>query len=129
MDPEPTMSIGEIAEATGVPATALRYYEQIGLVPPPPRVGGRRRFGAGSIRRVHSIQLCRAAGFSLAETAVLLDDRSPGRAASRQLAVEKLKELDRHLEQLHGARELIELGMRCTCPSVEECTCSNSGPF
>jgi MerR family redox-sensitive transcriptional activator SoxR len=46
------LSIGEVARRTGVPASALRYYEDAGLLPAPRRVSGRRRYDAEVLRRV-----------------------------------------------------------------------------
>ncbi|WP_407557988.1 helix-turn-helix domain-containing protein [Mycobacterium paraintracellulare] len=116
-------TIGEISRQTGVAATTLRYYEQIGLVPEPTRRGGQRRYDDSILSRLEVIALCKSAGFSLDEIQLLFADDAPGRPASRALAEAKLAEIDAQLESLARARAVIEWGMRCTCPSIDACTC------
>lgn len=116
-------SIGEVAELSGVPASTIRYYDRIGLVHPVARVGDKRRFDDAVLRRLVAIGLCTDAGFSLDEVRELLADESPGRTASRALAHRKLAELDEQRRRLDAARELIERGLRCTCPALDSCDC------
>jgi MerR family redox-sensitive transcriptional activator SoxR len=117
------LSIGDVAAQSGVPASTLRYWEEIGLLPAPDRVGGRRSYSESILRRLTVIRLCKAAGFDLDEVHRLLTDTSPGRPDSRALAAEKLTQLDEQLAVLAQARAIIELGMRCSCPSIDQCTC------
>jgi DNA-binding transcriptional MerR regulator len=120
-----SFSIGVVAERSGVAATTLRFYESAGLLSAPGRIGGRRRYDQDVFHRLEVIGLCKAAGFSLEEIRVLLDDDSPGRAASRSLAEAKLTDVDAQMATLVRARGIIECAMRCTCPSVESCACTN----
>jgi MerR family transcriptional regulator, redox-sensitive transcriptional activator SoxR len=69
------------------------------------------------------IRLCKTAGFALDEIQLLFADDAPGRPASRTLAETKLAEIDARIAELQRAREIIEWGMRCTCPSIDDCTC------
>ncbi|MGV0046322.1 helix-turn-helix domain-containing protein [Mycobacterium colombiense] len=124
----PSLTIGEVARKTGVAATALRYYEQIGLVPQPARLGGQRRYDDSILARLEVIALCKAAGFSLEEIQLLFADDAPGRPASRALAEAKLAEIDAQMDSLARARAVIEWGMRCTCPSIDACTCGIHPP-
>ncbi len=121
-------TIGEVSRETGVAATTLRYYEQIGLVPEPTRLGGQRRYDDSILSRLEVIALCKAAGFSLDEIQLLFADEAPGRPASRALAEAKLAEIDAQMESLARARAVIEWGMRCTCPSIDACTCGIHPP-
>ncbi|MDF3336101.1 MerR family transcriptional regulator [Mycolicibacterium septicum] len=118
-----TLTIGDVTQRTGVAQTALRYYEQVGLLPAPERVGGQRRYQESVLMRLEVIRLCKTAGFSLTEIGLLLKDDTPGRPVARELAQTKLAEIDAQLEALARARAVIEWGMRCTCPSIELCTC------
>ena len=118
-----TLTIGDVTQRSGVAQTALRYYEQVGLLPAPHRVGGQRRYQESVLMRLEVIRLCKTAGFSLTEIALLLKDDTPGRPLARELAQTKLAEIDEQLESLARARAIIEWGMRCTCPSIELCTC------
>ena len=122
------LTIGRVADATGIAATTLRYYEQIGLVPAPVRVGGQRRYDDSVLARLEVIGLCKSAGFTLDEIEVLFADDAPGRPTSRALAEAKLAEIDARLESLARARAVIEWGMRCTCPSIDSCTCGIHPP-
>ena len=115
------LTIGEVAAAAGVAATTLRYYERIGLVPAPARLGGQRRYDDAVLARLEVIRLCKSAGFALDEIEALFADDAPGRPASRALAEAKLAEIDAQMASL--ARAVIEWGMRCTCPSIDACTC------
>lgn len=117
------LTIGEVARQAAVAATTLRYYEQVGLLPPPARVGGQRRYGEAVLARLKVIRLCKAAGFTLDEIQVLFADDAPGRPASRALAEAKLAEIDARMAELAQARAVIEWGMQCTCPSIDACTC------
>lgn len=117
------LTIGEVARRAGVAATTLRYYEQIGLLPPPGRLGGQRRYDDAVLARLEVIRLCKSAGFALEEIQLLFADDAPGRPASRALAEAKLAEIDARMESLARARAVIEWGMRCTCPSIDSCTC------
>lgn len=64
-------SIGEVARRTGVRPSALRYYEEAGILPAPARVGGRRRYDADVIRRVDLLRFAQQAGFTLDEIKTL----------------------------------------------------------
>ncbi|GAB4673989.1 MerR family transcriptional regulator [Mycobacterium avium subsp. hominissuis] len=119
----PMLTIGEVARRSGVAATTLRYYEQIGLLPAPIRLGGQRRYDEAVLSRLEVIALCKTAGFALDEIQRLFADDAPGRPASRALARAKLAQIDAQLESLTRARAVIEWGMRCTCPSIDACTC------
>ncbi|WP_166904617.1 MerR family transcriptional regulator [Mycobacterium sp. DL440] len=118
-----TLTIGDVTQRSGVAQTALRYYEQVGLLPPPQRLGGQRRYQESVLMRLEVIRLCKAAGFSLAEIGLLLKDDTPGRPVARELGQTKLAEIDAQMEALTQARAIIEWGMRCKCPSIELCTC------
>jgi MerR family transcriptional regulator, redox-sensitive transcriptional activator SoxR len=117
------LTIGEVSRRAGVAATTLRYYEQIGLIPAPARLGGQRRYDGSVLTRLEVIRLCKSAGFALAEIQLLFADDAPGRPVSRALAEAKLAEIDAQMESLARARAVIEWGMRCTCPSIDVCTC------
>jgi MerR family redox-sensitive transcriptional activator SoxR len=117
------LSIGEVAVRSGVAASTLRYYEDSGLLRPPGRVAGRRRYDQTVLTRLEVIGLCKAAGFSLDEIRLLLTDDDPGRPASRSLAQRKLTEIDTQMATLRRAREIIEWAMHCDCISVDACAC------
>ncbi|GFG69388.1 MerR family transcriptional regulator [Mycolicibacter senuensis] len=123
-----SLTIGEVASRSGVAATTLRYYEQVGLLAPPRRVGGQRRYDPAVLARLEILGLCKSAGFALAEIRLLFGDDAPGRPVTRALARAKLAEIDAQLEALERARGVIEWGMRCTCPSIDACSCGVHPP-
>jgi MerR family transcriptional regulator, redox-sensitive transcriptional activator SoxR len=123
------LTIGDVVRQAGVPATTLRYYERIGLVAPPARVGGQRRYDGSILTRLEVISLCKSAGFALEEIQLFFADEEPGRPASRALAEAKLAEIDAQMASLARARAVVEWGMRCTCPSIDACTCGVHGDY
>ncbi|GAB3227500.1 MerR family transcriptional regulator [Mycolicibacterium hippocampi] len=121
-------TIGDIARRARIAPTTLRYYEKLGLITPSARVGGQRRYDDSVLTRLEVIRLCKSAGFTLAEIQVLYADEMPGRPASRALAEAKLIEIDARMAELAMARKTVEWGMRCTCPSIDACTCGVHRP-
>ncbi|OBG45175.1 MerR family transcriptional regulator [Mycobacterium alsense] len=67
------LKIGELADMTGTTAPAIRYYEQIGLLPTPARVGGQRRYGNDDVRRLTFIRRCRDLGFPVEQVRQLVE--------------------------------------------------------
>ncbi|MGV9802634.1 MerR family transcriptional regulator [Mycobacterium sp. NPDC003449] len=117
------LTIGDVSRRAGVAPTALRYYERVGLLPAPERVGGQRRYPESVLLRLGVIRLCKAAGFALEDIAALMDDDTPGRPVGRALARAKLAEIDEQMRALTRAREIIELAVQCRCSSLDACTC------
>jgi DNA-binding transcriptional MerR regulator len=116
------LTIGDVAERTGIAASALRYYEDLGLVPAPERVAGQRRYDPSTVDLVGIIVLLRDVGFSLAEIGYLFsapDTRAEWRAAARR----KADELDDQIRKTQVARIALDHVMRCrhedltTCPN------------
>lgn len=116
-----TLSIGEVAAHTGLRPSALRYYEEIGLIHSVGRRGGRRYFDIDVLSRLRFIALSQSAGFTLEEIATLLDGRRQMRQRWRRLAEAKLGELDRRMGELRGITRLLEAALACTCARVEGC--------
>ncbi|MEV0847350.1 MerR family DNA-binding protein [Streptomyces sp. NPDC049954] len=117
------LAIGELARRVGLRASALRYYESLGLLPGARREGGRRMWPATAERRVALIRMARRAGFTLAEIRGLLDpDTTTG--ASRQwraLATRKLPELDTAIEELRLLRAAVADCLECGCMNFASC--------
>jgi DNA-binding transcriptional MerR regulator len=114
------LSIGELAERTGVPATALRYYDELGLVTPTSRESGRRRYAASAVAAVGVIRFLREVGFTLADIGSFLAVDKPG---SRQEIIDrKLARVIEQQHQLEIAREVLEHGRHC--PAGDPMNCS-----
>jgi MerR family redox-sensitive transcriptional activator SoxR len=114
---EDLLTIGEVASRAGMPASTLRYYDRIGLVPAKIRRGGQRRYDGQVLRRLDAIVLCRRSGFSLDEIKRLLSGGRPW----RRLANTKLAELDARIDELRGAQRLLRAAIDCGCSSLETC--------
>jgi DNA-binding transcriptional MerR regulator len=115
------LTIGELARATGVAASALRYWEQVGLLPAADRVGGQRRYPASAVRLVGVVLLLRETGFTLREAAALLAVRGAGRDGWRELVERKLTELDRRIAQARVARTALAHGLACPHDDFADC--------
>jgi len=113
------LSIGELSERTGVPTSALRYYDELGLVRPAARAGGRRRYAASAVREVGLIFFLREIGFSLAEIGRFLAGERPCR---REMIDHKLAELAERQHRIEVARTALEHGQQC--PASEPMQCS-----
>lgn len=118
------MAIGEVAQLAGVPASTLRYYERVGLLPPPPRVNGRRRYHADVLQTLAVIQMFQRAGFTIAEMQLLLHGfrpETPPAARWRSLAQEKLVELHARMAETQQMIQLLQNGLQCGCLRLEDC--------
>jgi len=113
------LSIGELSERTGVPATALRYYDELGLVRPAARTAGRRRYAASAVRDVAVILFLREIGFSLAEVGRFI---AGDRRSQRDMIDHKLAELAEQQHRIEVARTALEHGQHC--PASEPMKCS-----
>jgi DNA-binding transcriptional MerR regulator len=120
------LTIGELARRAGVTASALRYYEELGLLPPPARISGQRRYPESAARLVAAILLYSDAGFTLAEQKALMAPRD-GTPGWRQLAQRKLAELDEQIARAQAVREAIRHGLRCPHEDITQCPNFNAG--
>src|SRR5262249_47182877 len=118
------MTIGELARRTGKAASAIRFYEEIGLLAEPVRVAGRRRYRAESVRTLAVIDTAQRAGLALDEIRLLLEASPDDGAATdrlRELAERKLPELVALIERADVVRGWLELAARCECPTLDDC--------
>ncbi len=121
-----TFSIGDLARATGVKPTTIRWYEQEGWLPPPGRTeGGHRAYGAAHLRRLGFIRHARELGFESEAIRALLDladrpDADCGQAHA--LATAQIGEIDARLRRLTALRaELQRMTTSCEGGVVGEC--------
>lgn len=114
------LDIAEVARRSGVPASALRYYEDRGLIAPIGRRGLRRLYDAGVLERLALIGLGRAAGFSLEEIARMLAPDGPP-AIDRAVLSAKADDLERTIHTLTVMRDGLRHAVACTAPSHMEC--------
>ena len=119
------MTISEAARQTGVQASAIRYYEQIGLLPAAARVSGQRRYDTSILYRLAIIQRARQLGFTLEEIRQLFFGFRSVTSASqrwRTLNQRKLTELDAMLQGIKGMQRLLRTMMeKCHCQTLDQC--------
>lgn len=118
------LTIGDLARRFGIRTSALRFYERVGLLLPPERKSGQRRYNAQAVTQVAAIQAAQRAGFALAEIRTLLDGfarDTPAHERWRALATHKLEELDELIARAEEMKQLLAAGMACTCASFETC--------
>ncbi len=119
--PPPLLTIGELSKCTGVAPSALRYYEDLGLMPRALRASGQRRYETSAIKLVGMILLLRDVGFSLAEMKTLLASRSQAPDAWREMHRQKLAELEEHIERAQAARVALQHALRCKHEDLLDC--------
>jgi len=119
-----SLPIGEVARRSGKAASAIRFYEEVGLVDPPERVGGRRRYDPGVVRRLAVIETAQRGGLTLDEIRLLLRATPADGAAIEQLRVvaeQKLPALRDAIERAELVRSWLEDAARCCCPTLDDC--------
>ena len=112
------MNIGAVADATGLPAKTIRYYESIGLIGPTKRSAGNyRQYETRDVTTLRFVERARRLGFTLKEVGDLLMLWRDGRRASadvRGLAEAQLRRVDARMQELADVRRsLQELVDRC----------------
>ncbi len=120
-----SLSIGQVAKLVGIAASAIRYYESEGLLPPAERRSGRRVYDERVVERLAIIHLAKGAGFTVAEVKRLLGGfarRTPPGERWRTLAERKLEELDGRIAEAERMKRVLRAVMRCECPSFTDCS-------
>lgn len=114
------MDIGEVVRRSGVPASALRFYEEKRLIASVGRRGLRRQFDPRVLERLALVALGRAAGFSLDEIARMFAPDGRPRIDRRMLAA-RAKQLDRTIRRLTAMRDGLRHAAACPARSYMEC--------
>lgn len=131
IDPTRQLSIGSLSERTGVAPSALRYYEELGLIFAERAESGQRRFARSTIRRVSFIRVAQRVGLSLEEIADALAalpvDRAPNDKEWAQLSEAWRPRLDEQIRLLEALRDDLDTCIGCGCLSVSSCGLLNPG--
>jgi MerR family redox-sensitive transcriptional activator SoxR len=118
------LTIGEVAQYAGIQTSAIRYYESVGLLPPPKRVNGHRRYDPSVLKRLGLIQILRQADFGIRELQVLFSSLNKGIPTSprwQTLAVEKITKLDALIKQAQATKAWLAEALQRECKGVEDC--------
>jgi DNA-binding transcriptional MerR regulator len=114
------LDIGDVAALSGIRPSALRHYEEMGLIAPISRHGLRRQYGPEVLLQLKLIAMAKSAGFSLAEmTGMLSRDGVPD--LPRDVFVHKAEDIDRRIAELATMRDTLRHIAQCSAPSHLEC--------
>ena len=123
------LSIGELADRSGVATSALRYYEAEGLICAERSEGGQRRFERETLRRVAFIRVAQEVGLSLAEIrealASLPDERTPTTEDWERLSAQWRPRIDAQIRVLERLRDRLDGCIGCGCLSLRACALLN----
>ena len=123
------LSIGDLAERTGVSISAIRFYETKGLVSPGRNASGQRRFPRSDIRRLSFVLIAQQLGFTLPEIGRLLEGlpraRTPTAADWSKIGRRIRKDLDARIDTLTRLRENLDGCIGCGCLSLRKCKLYN----
>ncbi len=123
------LTIGHLAERTGLSVSAIRYYETQGLVKPDRNSGGQRRFLRSDIRRLSFVLIAQQFGFTIDQICKLLqqlpDARTPNKKDWARMSNGFRKELDAKIETLSRLRDNLDGCIGCGCLSLQKCALYN----
>ena len=123
------LTIGQVADRSGLATSAIRFYEQRGLVHADRGTGGQRRFRRDVLRRIAFIRIAQRVGLSLDEIATALAGLPPDRAPSRQDWQRLTRGWRQRIEERIAVLEALRSGLSscigCGCLSLRTCALSN----
>lgn len=123
------LTIGQIADRTGLAPSAIRYYEEEGLVHPHRTDTGQRRFARADIRRLSFVMISQSLGFSIAEIRTALsslpENRTPTKADWQAISEHFRTELDARITQMQSLRDRLDGCIGCGCLSLSNCKLYN----
>jgi MerR family transcriptional regulator, redox-sensitive transcriptional activator SoxR len=118
------LAISDIARVFGLKTSAIRYYEEIGILPSPLRKNGQRRYDRSVLFRLAVIEFARKTGFTLNEIRQLFGGFRPATRPPqrwRKLSERKITELRTGMNRLKMMETLLKQMQRCRCDALEEC--------
>jgi len=123
------LTIGELSSRSGVPPSALRFYEAQGLIGSRRTGGNQRRYDRATLRRVALIQAGRAAGIPLEEIRAALEtlpsQRTPTRRDWERLSRGWRADIDHRIATLQALRNRLTTCIGCGCLSIDRCSLLN----
>ncbi len=123
------LTIGDLADRTGLAVSAIRFYETKGLVSPLRNAGGHRRYDRSDIRKLSFVMIAQELGFPLSRIATLLgtlpDGRPPTRSDWTRMSKEFRTEIDDRIAGLERLRDTLDGCIGCGCLSLDRCALHN----
>ena len=124
-----TLTIGDLARRTGLSVSAIRFYEERGLVEPMRTSGNQRRFLRSDIRRLSFVMIAQRLGLALeeieTELARLPHGRTPNARDWARISVSIRSEIDRKIGELQRVRSTLDGCIGCGCLSLKKCRIYN----
>lgn len=125
------LTVGQVAERSGVPVSTLHFYEAKGLIRSTRNAGNQRRYARDVLRRVAIIKVAQRLGVPLGEVAEALaalpEGRTPTAADWHALSERWRHELDQRIQRLTALRDQLSGCIGCGCLSMETCPLRNPG--
>ncbi|GIG02880.1 redox-sensitive transcriptional activator SoxR [Catellatospora citrea] len=126
-----TLTIGELAARSGVAPSALRFYEERGLIHSTRTSGNQRRYERSELRRVSFIRIAQQVGVSLERIRDALKElpegRTPTKADWTRLSARWRSELDDRIALMQRLRDTLDECIGCGCLSLQSCRLYNPG--
>jgi MerR family redox-sensitive transcriptional activator SoxR len=123
------LTIGEVAKRSGVPHTALRFYEERGLIASERTAGNQRKYARAVLRRLAFIRTAQRVGLSLEDIhealATLPEGRTPTKADWARLSNVWRGELDARIDSMQRLRDRLTACIGCGCLSLKACHLMN----
>lgn len=125
------LTVGDLARRSGVATSALRFYEERGLIDADRTEGNQRRFHRSTLRRVAVIKAAQSVGLTLGQIAAAFDSLPEGRTPTKKdwsrLSASWRQELDTRIAELQDLRDDLTGCIGCGCLSLQTCALFNSG--
>jgi len=118
------LAISDVARVFGLRTSAIRYYEQIGILRPAMRKNGQRRYDNSALFRLAVMQRARETGFTLEEIRELFFGFPPGTPPPKrwhELSQRKIAELRERMKRLKLMETLLKRVENCHCDALDEC--------
>jgi MerR family redox-sensitive transcriptional activator SoxR len=127
--PSQGLTIGDLADRTGLAVSAIRFYETHGIVAPLRNAGGHRRYARADIRRLSFVMAAQTLGFPLAEIAIQLKDLPPNKAPTKadwtRISKGFRHKIDTRIAALESLRDKLDGCIGCGCLSLSACKLYN----
>jgi MerR family redox-sensitive transcriptional activator SoxR len=125
------LSVGQMAQRSGVAVSTLHFYEAKGLIHSQRTAGNQRRYGRDMLRRIAIIRVAQRVGMPLATIleafSALPDGRTPTRKDWERLSAAWREELDERIQKLSQMRDTLDDCIGCGCLSIDRCRLANPG--
>ncbi|MDZ5621931.1 redox-sensitive transcriptional activator SoxR [Nocardioides bizhenqiangii] len=125
------LTIGQLAERSGVATSAIRFYEEKGLIRSTRTTGNQRRYEQSTLRRVAFVRAAQRVGLTLEEVAAALatlpDNRAPTKSDWHRISREWKPRLEEQIRRIRLLEQRLDSCIGCGCLSLKSCSLMNPG--